>query len=470
LGYKNSTIWNIAGNIVPAVISFVVLPKYIELLGIDQYGYLTIGLMIVSFSGFLEFGLGRASNYQLSMNSEKTFANRIIWTSVITNIIFSTTFFLAIYTLCQLNYIKKIIGIDSGVLILNEYLILIGLSLIVGNTSMVLVGILESKGLFPRINKVNILGNICLLIFPILISIYYSVDLNMILEINLIFRSIMLICFIYYIADVFKLNLKPIFSYTILKDLIKYGKWLTISNIFSPIMVYGDKFLISYINGAAGFAYYNISYQLGDKSSIITNSISTVIFPKMVKNSYKKEGYLEYVKAFNFCTFIMTIVTIFASTVMKTFLGKWLSEEISNNILTITQVILYGFWFNGVARVCAANLQAKNLPSLLAKNHCFQILPYFLLMSIFVYYYGLIGASIICSIRLIVDSVIVIYFSDKKIILDGFFVLPLILVTIIVFCQILMSILHIDLQFTIYLSLLFVLLLIYKYIRISKYE
>jgi hypothetical protein len=153
---------------------------------------------------------------------------------------------------------------------------------------------------------------------------------------------------------------------------------------------------------------------------------------------------------------------------MSTFLEKWLSQEIANNILTITHIILYGFWFNGVARVCAANLQAKNLPSLLAKNHGYQILPYFILLSIFLFNYGLIGASIICAFRLIVDGIIVIYLSNKQILLNGNFIISLSMVTIVVFTQIIVSILHINLLIAEYISLILIAFLIYRYIRISK--
>lgn len=74
--------------------------------------------------------------------------------------------------------------------------------------------------------------------------------------------------------------------------LIRYGGWITISNIISPVMSYFDRFIVSYLSGAHVVAFYSAPAEAVSRLSIIPAALSRAVFPKLssAKNDNEKKS------------------------------------------------------------------------------------------------------------------------------------------------------------------------------------
>lgn len=70
-----------------------------------------------------------------------------------------------------------------------------------------------------------------------------------------------------------------------------------------------------------------------------------------------------------------------------------------------------GFWINAFARVPYAQLQAAGKPSVVAKCHLGELVPYLLLLYVGLHFWGLPGAAVVFGLRTLADCTLLMWFS-----------------------------------------------------------
>ena len=94
-------------------------------------------------------------------------------------------------------------------------------------------------------------------------------------------------------------------------------------------------------------------------------------------------------------------------------LGFWLGENYALEGSTLLRILLVGFFFNSLAQIPFSRIQAFGKSKLTAYIHIFEILPYLIILFLFIHSFGLIGAAIAWSLRVILDYLMLEYFSKK---------------------------------------------------------
>jgi len=72
----------------------------------------------------------------------------------------------------------------------------------------------------------------------------------------------------------------------------------------------------------------------------------------------------------------MTPAVLIAILLVKPFLHLWISPEFAINANGTAQILLLGYWINGLARVPFAQVQAMGRPDVTAKFHLIEFIPY----------------------------------------------------------------------------------------------
>ena len=192
--------------------------------------------------------------------------------------------------------------------------------------------------------------------------------------------------------------------------LLRFGGWVTVSSLVGPLMVIGDRFIIGAIANAKAVAYYTIPFQLGERSAVIPSSLASALFPRLT-GSAPPEARRMALDSLDMLVTVMTPLIAGAILLIGPFLTWWIDPQFASHSTRVGQVILLGFWVNSFAKIPYAQLQARGRPDLVATCHLSELLPYFLLLYVGMHLFGLLGAAIAYSIRVLLDFLLLAGFA-----------------------------------------------------------
>ncbi len=72
---------------------------------------------------------------------------------------------------------------------------------------------------------------------------------------------------------------KPTFQRAVLARLLRYGAWVTVSNVTGPLLLYADRFAIGALLSVAALAYYTGPADMLNRTLVIPASLGSTLFP-----------------------------------------------------------------------------------------------------------------------------------------------------------------------------------------------
>ena len=82
------TSYNILGSVVPLILTFVTVPIYIHLVGIDRVGVLSVAWLLLGYFGLFDLGLGKATAFRMAAQRDAAAEDRAatLWGALIVNV------------------------------------------------------------------------------------------------------------------------------------------------------------------------------------------------------------------------------------------------------------------------------------------------------------------------------------------------------------------------------------------------
>src|SRR6202040_3913112 len=74
--------------------------------------------------------------------------------------------------------------------------------------------------------------------------------------------------------------------------LLRFGGWITVSNVITPMMLYLDRFLIGALLSIAALTAYSVPMEMVSKSFILPAAVSGVMFPAFARSFATAPGAL----------------------------------------------------------------------------------------------------------------------------------------------------------------------------------
>jgi O-antigen/teichoic acid export membrane protein len=414
--FSNSII-SLLTNSTPLIIAFFTIPLIIKGLGTERFGLLTLIWSIIGASSILDFGLGHALTQFVSKklgNNETKNIEIYIWTSIFVIFILGI---IASSLVCVLTPIITSLLKTPNAYIeetqLSFYLLAFSLPFLMLN--ICLAGVCEACQKFSAIGILRIPVIFCnyigpLLVLPFTKSLWVVV---IVLCLGRFITSIAYFIFSYKIISGFSKQIKINFAY--IKPLLKFGSWITISNIINTIMVNLDRFLIAGLISAAVLAFYTTPLEVLARISIIPAAIMSVMFPafsaEFTKNKKRaRELFFDSIKIVFLLIFpIVSIIIIFA----KAGLSIWINPEFSSHSYKITQLMAIGALILGL-NACNYNfIQATGRSDIPAKLQMCEMPLYIALLFIMIKVFGIKGAAISWLLRIIFDFTVLSFVSYK---------------------------------------------------------
>lgn len=404
---KNS-FFNVAGYIIPGLLSIPILGYMARNLGIEEFGLFTIILSIVGYASIFDIGITRSVIREIAIyRKDKEEVLRILSTSTVVILILGIIAGLLII-LFNAN-ITELLKVSEN--IKNEFetcLLIMSISIPFFLITQVWCSLLEGKEEFLKLNIYKSISSTLVVILPAL-GLFIGGTLIYVVFGLLVARVISIILILWFCKN-YKFSLK--FDKQVFSRLVNFGGWIAVSNIISPIMSYFDRFILSNRMGSDLVGYYTGPSEAVARLGMFPSAIARTIFPMLSNNQLDSVK----IKSTSYLMIILSVVPfgLFFAFFSKEILSLWLGSEFALNSSLVFQILILGLIFNSIAQVPFTNIQASGKSKITALLHLIEFTPYLLLLWYLITEFGIVGAAWAWTIRMLVDMFLLIIIDNIK--------------------------------------------------------
>jgi O-antigen/teichoic acid export membrane protein len=406
-------VYNLLGAVLPLGLSFFTIPIYIRLIGESRYGVLAVAWLLLGYFGLFDMGLGRATAQRIASLGDASPTQRasIFWTALTMNISVGVVGGLVIWPVAVF-FFGHVFSVDAALRPeLAAAIPWLILALPLATLSGVLTGALEGRLQFLELNIISAFSSVLIQLMPLAVAWLHGPDLAWLLPAVILARLVTLsVLFSRCRVHVFQGHARTI-SRTLAKGLLQFGGWVTVSSLVGPMMVMLDRFVIGAALGAKAVTYYTVPFQLAERSTVLPGALASALFPRLAAAGITDARQLA-ATAIRSLAVVMTPLMLIGVLLVEPFLRWWLNPEFALRAGLTAQILLLGFWINAFARVPYAQLQAAGKPSVVAKCHLGELIPYLLLLYVSLHFWGLPGAAMVFGLRTLVDCALLLWLAD----------------------------------------------------------
>jgi O-antigen/teichoic acid export membrane protein len=398
--------WHLALNLTslgaPLVGAIVSIPILLLHLSPEAFSLLGLYWIIIGYSNVFELGLGRSVTRQLSRTSaaDDGHARAAIGMGLLIGLGFGIVAgALAWIALPQV--FGRLIAVPVAIEPDNRAAIVwIAVCIPALVLSSILIGVLEAWRRFAAIASVRIPAGLALFIVPaILASMGFGLE-HIMLGIAAVRVALVVLLVVVIERTLPGSVLRPRPEVALSRDLLGFGGWLTVSALIGPLLVYLDRFILSWAQGLAATAIYTPPFEAVVRFLVIPSAVVGVMFPRMVVVAGTGGGpernlWLEangYVLAL-----VLPIVAVFQLAGDQVF-GLWLGSSAFDGdqirlIADLAAILSVGLLINALAHIPQAHIQAHGLARWTALLHVAELACYLIYAPLLILEFGLIGAA-----------------------------------------------------------------------------
>jgi len=413
-----NTLWNLAGLGAPMIVAIVCIPVIVRRVGTERFGMLNLAWMVIGYFTLFDLGLGRALT---KLVAEKLGRERqddlpaLVWTASVLMlglggaggvVLGLTSPYLVAHTF------KVPAGMQQE-LLGTLYLLAAAVPLVISTTG--LRGVIEAHQRFDLSNRLRVFMGVFTFLGPLAV-LPFSVNLFWITLALVAGRVVAWCGHLYYCLRIMPvLKTRISMDRSMVRPLLKFGGWMTVSNVISPLMVSLDRFLIGALISMTAVAYYSTPWEIVTKFLVIPGAVVGVLFPAF-SAAFAQDPqcagrlYRRGLKYVFFALFpLMLLVVSFA----KEGLHLWLGPEFAENGFRVMQFLAVGILMIGVAGVPFAFIQGMGRPDVTAKFHLVEAAFYLPCAWWLVKGYGPMGAAIAWALRAGIDALFLLLFAKR---------------------------------------------------------
>jgi O-antigen/teichoic acid export membrane protein len=455
-----NAMYSLIGQAIPMIAGVISIPILIKTLGTDRFGILTLSWIVISYFSLFDLGLGRALTQlvaeRLGKGDDDRSISELTWTASILMLVLGIVGALLFLGISPW-LVREVLNIPSE--IQNEtlhtfYILAFSIPLVTSTAGF--VGFLSALQRFDLINLIKVPLGLFMFTAPLL-ALPFSNHLTFVVGILLIGRIIGWVIYAKLCIQAMPALLSyRNFSYKLLLPLIKFGGWMTLTNIIGPLMTYMDRFLISALISVTAVAYYATPYEIVTKLWIIPTALVTVLFPAFSTSFSEDPGRVEklFYRGVRYIFLALFPIVLAIVLFAHELLDLWLGQEFAKNGAPVLQWLAIGVLINSLAQVPFSLIQGLGRPDITSKFHLFELPLYGLLLWQLTNSYGIIGAAYAWVIRIAIDTLILFLISQSMLSKKGMMVRDVFPIIFSIGTLIALSLINIDLYSKIILIVL----------------
>lgn len=404
-----NTLLNMGGLGIPLVVGVAVMPIITRHLGETRFGLLGLTLALLEYSGLFDFGLGLATTKHVA---ERLARGDGEVSHLVVGSVLSQTFFGIIggllFAIAAPLLVNQVFVIPEAMKA--EALSVFRLLAIMIPATLLLMslrGILEAAHRFDLSNAIRVPSSVASFVIPAAAaSAGYSLPAIMLM----LLVTRLLVCAVTVVAvnrAIPTVRWEMPDDWSMLRPLLAFGGWMSVSNIISPLLIYLDRFLLGALIGLAAVGYYTAPFDGVIRLLIVPGSLVGALFPSVSgMNAVGDSAALARVfsKSVRNISLILAVPALALMLFGPTLLRLWLGATFAQQGGVAIRILALGVLANAVAHVPSSFIAALGRPDISAKFHLIELAIHVPLAWWLITSYGVTGAAIAWTTRVTLDA------------------------------------------------------------------
>ena len=398
-------LWNLGGRLGPLLVAIAVTPFLLERLGVSRFGVFTLALSLVGMFSVFDFGFGRALTRliasRLAAGEEDGAASAVV--TGIALLAGLGTIGGAVMALLAKTYTEQWLNIPDGLrgeVLRALYVLCASAPLVIVNAA--LWGVLSAFQRFAAANLVNL---------PIM-ALYYLGPLAALLLLDDLAAAmaVLVLCRLAMTLGYWRICIgaMPALRHgrivpAAILPVLRFGGWLTLSNLLWPVMQQVDRFVIAATLSAAAAAWYATPFDLILRFSIIPIAVMQTAFPAIA--TAHAAAPQAAARLFRLSTIAIAAILLPAAMIVVGFatplLRLWLGADFAGHAAGVLVLLGMGVLFMCADTVPVALLDGIGRPEANAGLDAALLLAYLPALFALIAAYGIEGAAAAWTARVI---------------------------------------------------------------------
>lgn len=414
-----NTFWNLVGLCFPMLVAVFCLPALKRGLGTDRLGVLSLAWVVIGYFGLFDFGLSRALTKLVAEKlGQKRFheiqpliSTSLVMLAALGVIGALATLAVSPFLVQRLLKIPEVLRQES---LHSFYWLSVSIPVVIVTAGA--RGVLEALQQFRLATTIRIPMGIFTYLGPVLV-LPFSHSLVAVVAVLAIGRAVACVAHLWAcVALLPELKRPPTVERAFVGPLLRFGGWMTVTNVVGPFMVTFDRFVIGAMITVAAVAYYAVPFEVVFRLTMGPAALMAVLFPAFSTAGSEDRGRLAFLYE---CGVKYIFIGLFPITLALIALAPegltlWLGKDFAQNSAPVARWLLVAVFINGLAQVPFIHLQSEGRPDLTARLHLLELPFYAGLLFLMAIKFGIQGVAVAWFLRVVADTVLLFIFSRRQ--------------------------------------------------------
>src|SRR6266576_334681 len=413
-----NAVWNFIGSAAPMLVAIFCIPILIRGLGTDRFGVLTLTWAVIGYASLFDLGLGRALTQLVASKlgaGEEHEVPTLVWTSLL---LMALLGLLGAGVLVVLSpwLVRSALHVPRALqreTLYSFYLLGLSIPFVIGTAG--LRGLLEARQRFGMINALRVPMGVFTFFGPLLVLPFstnlYTVVAVLVSGRVLAWAAHLILCL--QVVPGLRRHVK--WNRAAVGPLLRFGGWMTVSNVVGPIMVTFDRFFIGALVSVTAVAYYATAYEVVTKFWLLPGALVGVMFPAFSTSSVQNRSRtaLLYARSVKYLLLVLFPMILLVVVLAHDGLRLWLGAEFAQHSYRVLQWLAVGVFVNSLAFVPFAVVQGVGKPDSTAKLHAIELPVYLIALWSLTKAHGIDGAAIAWTGRAAIDALVLFAMAKR---------------------------------------------------------
>jgi O-antigen/teichoic acid export membrane protein len=275
------------------------------------------------------------------------------------------------------------------------------------------VGLLQATRRFDLINAAQVPLGVGQFLLPLLCGLWWP-NLAFVVGVLLLSRLLGVAVLLWFATRVFPdLWAARRYDAAEAKALFRFGGWVTVSSIVSPLMVYADRFLLGNLRSLAAVSHYSVPSDAATRLLIIPRSLVPALYPVFSSASEPDARSQLAARGLKFILVFVGVPVVPLIVLAPELMTFWMGADFARSSALALRILLVGVVFNALAYVPLSLTQAVGRADVTARIHLAELPVYAFVAYVAIRHGGPAGAAAAWALRTISDLAALLWMARR---------------------------------------------------------